>query len=693
MKPLLLLFVAALAAGRLNSQETGPVASRPWLATSLAPEKRAELLVKAMTLDEKILEIHMVDVRDHPREVAAIERLGIPVFRITNGPVGAGPGDNRPTVPATALPSALALGASWDPSLATAYGALIGQEVKDRGEHLLEGPGVNITRVPQNGRNFEYFGEDPFLSARLGVAVIRAVQAQGVIAEVKHFAANNQEHDRKTVNETIDERTLREIYLPAFEAAVREGEVGAVMAAYPSVNGDFCSENPHLLKDILRGEWGFQGFVQSDYTGTHGAIKGGLAGLDLAMKPEHYADEMKAAVAGGKIPVAVVDTMLLRRFTEMFRFGMFDEPRSAVPIPGEADGALSRSIAEQCAVLLKNDSNLLPLDKLHLHSVAIIGPYAGTAHTGGGGSSAVQPLYTVSPVDGFVRGAGAASVVSYTDGTNLKVAVEAAKAADVALVMVGNKDSEGRDRTGLGLPSSQDELIAAVAAANPRTVVVLKTGGAVLMPWLDRVQAVLEVWYPGEEDGNVVADLIYGRAVPSGKLPLTFHRSVTETPVATPAQYPGIDDQAIYSEKLLVGYRWYDEKGVAPLFPFGFGLSYTTFSLANLTVAPPSAEGRVQVEVDLTNTGKRAGADVVQVYVSFPAAAGEPPRQLKGFAKATRKAGESGRVTVTMDRRAFSVWDVAKGSWVVIPGRYEIFVGDSSRDLPLTATIEMATER
>jgi beta-glucosidase len=662
-------------------------AGRPWMNQSLPPERRAALLVQHMTLDEKISQIHMMDDRNNPREVAGIPRLGIPPFKVTNGPLGAGPGDSRQPEPATALPAALALAASWDPALAQEFGEVAGKEVADRGEDLIEGPGFNIARVPQNGRNFEYFGEDPFLSGRMGVAEVRSIQRQGVIAEIKHFAANSQETSRKTINEIIDERTLREIYLPAFEAAVKEANPGAVMAAYPSVNGEFCSENPHLLKDILRGDWGFKGFVQSDYTGTTNAVRAARAGLDLAMKPDHYSGEMKAAITNGEVPEATVDAMVERRFTQMFKFGMFDHVRTPKPIPAEKDGAIARSIAEQCAVLLKNRDNTLPLIASAIRSIAVIGPYAGAAMTGGGGSSQVKPLYTVTPVDGIKRHLRANVIVTYNSGTNVAAAAAIAKSADVALVMVGNKDREGRDRPNLSLPNRQDALISAVAAANPKTIVILKTGGAVLMPWLDQVPSVLEVWYPGEEDGNTVADLVFGNANPSGKLPVTFPKTESEVPASTLEQYPGVNGNAVYSEKLLVGYRWYDAENVEPLFPFGYGLSYTTFKVDKLSVSPFSEKNGVQVSCDVKNTGPRAGAEVVQIYVAAPPDADEPPKQLKGFARVSLKPGETRRVTVTLNPRAFSIWSTSAGRWVLAPGQHGILVGTSSRNLPLHSLV------
>jgi len=686
---------AQVSAGGADMSPAKASPAKPWMNPALAPEKRAELLVHEMTLDEKLTQIHMMDTHEHPRMIQGIDRLGIPGFKITNGPVGAGPGDSRQAQPATALPSALALAAAWDTDLAETYGKIAAQESVDWGNSLLEAPGVNIARVPQNGRNFEYFGEDPYLAARLVVPEIKAIEAQGIIAEVKHFAVNSQEADRKTINEIVDERTLREIYLPAFEVAIKEGAPGAVMCAYPSVNGQFDCENTHLLKDILRGEWGFKGFVQSDYTATHSIVPAALAGLDLAMKHDVWSDEaMKAAITSGKLDESVVDTMLIRRYSQMFRLGILDHPRAVTPVPAEKDGAVARSIAEQCVVLLKNSGKqqpLLPLHAKEIHSIAVIGPYAGAAHTGGGGSSKVAPLYTITPVDGIknVLKNLAAIKVDYNDGSDPAAAAALAKSSDVALVMVGNVDREGRDRLNLALPDNQDQLVSAVAAANPRTVVVLKTGGPVLMPWLDQVPAVLEAWYPGEEDGNVVAGLLFGNANPSGRLPVTFPKAEGDTPAHTPRQYPGVNGTATYSEGMLVGYRWYDAQKITPLFPFGYGLSYTTFALSKLLTAETKggSQNVFSILVDVTNTGPRAGAEVVQVYIAAPPAAGEPPKQLKGFAKVSLQPGETKQVTVMLDQRAFSVWDTKTGQWTVVPGNYGVLVGDSSRDLPLKGSV------
>ena len=673
--------VASSAAFTPVAMGSAAPATRPWMNKALPPDQRAKMLVAAMTLDEKVLQIHMMDTSAHPREVQAIPRLGIPAFKISNGPAGAGPGDSSSAQPATALPSALGLSASWDTNLAAQFGTIAGQEIADRGENLLEAPGVNITRVPRNGRNFEYFGEDPYLSGQLSASEIVAIQKTGTLAEVKHFAANNQENQRKTINVAVDERTLREIYLPAFEASVKQGDAAAVMCAYPKVNGKFGCENTHLLKDILRGDWGFQGFVQSDYTATHSTVAAANAGLDLSMKHDFYGAPTKTAIQNGTLKMSVLDGLLIHRYTQMFKWGFFDNPPKPKPIPAKADGAVARSIAEQSAVLLKNTGKALPLSASGLKSIAVIGPYASAAHTGGGGSSAVKPLYTVSPVQGIKNVVGSGVSVTLNDGSSTSSAASAARAADVAIVMVGNKDHEGGDRSSIGLGGNQDALISAVVAANKNTVVVLKTGGPVLMPWLSKVPAVLEAWYPGEEDGNVVADLLFGKANPSGHLTMSFPKSESDTPANTAAQYPGVNGTVHYTEGLQVGYRWYDAHNDTPLFPFGFGLSYTTFSFANLSASATS------VSVDVTNTGTRAGADVVQVYISAPASAGEPPKQLKGFLKVSLNPGQTKHVTITLQDRAFSIWSTSAGKWTPVSGVHTVLVGDSSRNTPLKATV------
>ena len=663
-------------------------------------DARARRIVSQMTLQEKILELHGVGDQQHRRYVPPIPRLGIPALVVANGPAGVGPADEPQQKPATALPAPIALAASWDVSLARQYGVIIGREAKDLGDGLLEGPDVNIARVPQNGRTFEAFGEDPWLVSRMAVAEIEGIQSQGEIANVKHYAANNQETDRFDINEIIGERALREIYLPAFEASVKEAHVASVMAAYNKVNGTFCCENDWLLNQVLKREWGFPGFVTSDFGAVHSTVPTALAGLDLEMpNGKYWGSALEAAVQSNAVPRSVIDDKLIRRFRTMIEFGLFDHPVSLKPIPARQHGAVARRIAEAGMVLLKNEGAVLPLNPARLHTLAVIGPFAEKAMTGGGGSSHVIPLYTVDPVNGIEKRVGPAVKVDFANGSDLAQAAALARSADVAVVMVGDRETEGRDHS-LTLAGHQNELIEAVAAANPHTVVVLKTGSAVLMPWVDKVPAILEAWYPGEEDGNAVAAVLFGDVNPSGKLPLTFPKQISDLPANTPEQYPGVNGVAHYSEGIFVGYRHFDAQNIEPLFPFGYGLSYTTFGFKNLTVAPTeislkdTATRNVSVTLEVTNTGRRAGEEVVQVYLGLPATPEipQPPKQLKAFAKVLLQPGQTRRVRLTLDAQSLRCWDEARHRWTILPGTYRVLAGDSSRDLPLQGAFTVHAE-
>lgn len=653
---------------------------------------RAHALVARMTLDEKITELHGIQTAEIARFVPGIPRLGIPGLHITNGPAGLGHGGSSPQLRGTALPAPIALAASWDLDLARRYGVIAAQETRDTGSSLLEAPDVNVIRVPQSGRTFESFTEDPYLNARLAVATIEGIQSVGIMANVKHYIANNQEQNRRTVDEIIDERTLREIYMPAFKAAVREAKVASLMCAYPKVNGAFNCANGPLLNDVVKKEWGFSGFVISDYGAVHGTLDSAVNGLDLEMPTgKYFSSDLKAAVLKGEIPISVVDEMLVRRFAMMMRFGLFGASPKQRAIPVLEDGKAAREIAEQCMVLLKNQSHLLPLDNRKLNSVALIGPDAMHAKTGGGGSSHVIPLYDIAPVDGIAAHMLLSKRIDLLDGSDVDAAVAAAKADDIAIVMVGDNESEGHDHS-IELPAAENTLIQRVATANPKTIVVLKIGSALLMPWIDSVAAVLEAWYPGEEDGNAVADVLFGDVNPSGKLPLTFPKSVDDTLARNPECYPGNAKEVRYEEKLDVGYRGYQAHKVAPLFAFGFGLSYTTFSFSDLRVTRGVADGNsAEVHFRLTNTGSRTGAEVGQVYIGFPKLpeGDEPPRQLVGFVKVILRPGQSREVTIPLNRRAFSYWSVKDHAWRVQPGSYSMMVGSSSEDLPLRASIAM----
>jgi beta-glucosidase len=687
------------------------------------PETRARDLVNRMTLEEKLQQLHGIRDATHFRFVPPVPRLGIPAFQITNGPAGAGPGGTRPQAKATALPAPISLAATWNPSLAKLNGTIIGAESRDIGNGLVEAPTINIARVPQNGRTFEGYGEDPYLAGQISVNNILGMQSQGVIANVKHYAANSQETNRFTVDEEIDERTLREIYLPAFEASVKQGHVASLMCAYNRVNGTYCCENALLLNQILKKEWKFDGFVTSDFGAVHSTVASATAGLDLEMPTGKYFgdDDLKSAVQSGQVPISVIDDKLIRRFGVMMRFGLFDRPPSPKPIPADKNGAIARRLAEEGMVLLKNEGGTLPLNAARLKSIAVIGPAAAKAVTGGGGSSRVEPLYTVDPVDGIRRRAGENVTVSFTDGSDLPQAISLAHAADVAVLMVGNTDTEGRDHA-IALDGNQDALVEAMAAANPRAVVVVKSGSAVLMPWVDRVPAILEAWYPGEEDGNAVAALLFGDFDPSGKLPITFPKSLDDLPANTQEQYPGTGPVepyknaefdmsakgppgpgglAHYSEGVFVGYRHYDARGTVPLFPFGHGLSYTSFAYKDLKISADQVSfdsqhgATVSVDATIVNTGRVRGAEVVQLYVGLPSIDGvpQPPKQLKGFEKVILDSGKQARVHMVLDGRSLSYWDVKNHAWAVAPGDYQIMLGASSRDIRLQGRFKVTVRR
>jgi beta-glucosidase len=666
------------------------IAQQPTLTHEQAVQQ-AQQIVAQMTLEEKIDELHGVHDATRYRMVPSVPRLGIPDFHMTNGPAGVGPGGTSPQPPATAMPAPLALAATWDIDLARAYGKMEAEETRSLGSQLFESPDINIARVPQGGRVFESFGEDPYLAARITVAGIEGIQSTGILANVKHYLANNQETQRLSIDEKIGERALREIYMPAFEAAIKEAHSASVMCAYPKVNGTFNCENKPLLIDVLKKEWGFDGFVLSDWGATHSTVDSALNGLDLEMPSGvFFSDKLLAAVKAGQVPMARIDEMLVLRFAKMIEFGLFAPQPAPTPIPVLEHGALSRQIATQSMVLLKNDGDLLPLDAQRTRSIALLGPYAVRPNTGGGGSSHVIPLYTITPYDGVNAASDLQVRLNVLDGSDIGAAVAAATRARVAIVMVGDQDTEGRDQS-LELPAAQNRLIEAVAKANPHTIVVVKSGSAVLMPWLGSVAAVLEAWYPGEEDGNAVADVLFGKVNPSGKLPLTFPQTAADTLASHPEQFPGTDGVVKYSEGLEVGYRAYTAHKIAPLFPFGFGLSYTQFHFDGLTVTHQPGSAQAKVSFTVTNTGKRAGAEVAQLYLSFPpiAEGNEPPLQLKGFSKVMLNPGETKTVEIPLDERAFSYWSEKTHRWQLAAGDFHVLVGDSSANTPLDAVLEI----
>lgn len=812
-----------------------PAAPSPAPAQTLTPEQRAESIVKQMTLDEKISQIHGSSSGEHFRWVDGVPRLGVPPLPMANGPAGIGPA-GRVQPHATAFPAPIAVAASWDRADARDYGVVVADEFLDIGRKMIEGPTINIARIPVAGRTFEAYGEDPFLTGELAVANVDGIQSQHVIANIKHFALNNQEVDRQTVSAVADERTMREIYFPAFEEAIHSAHAGSVMCSYNKVNGEYACQNKFLLTDVLRNDWHFDGFVVSDFGAAHDGPADAAAGLDLEMPTGRtYNAAFQAQVQSGQIPVSTIDAFLVHRYATMIRLGLFDEPATMSPIPEQADGAIAEKLEEHSIVLLRNEKNILPLDPSGTGSIAVIGPDADSLMEGGG-AAYVLALHKITPLQamrtrfGFGRiqfapvgGPGfidpretidnsvlapphAAAdqhgvLAEYFDNTDLSgkpmitrvvripetlsefggpipglsnhfslrwtaeltppatgdytlgtemwgkmrlyldgklmidqsqkdsaftpgtatvhldanhtyelraeyisigrgvarvfwqlpqgvdppgiaQAVAAAQKASVAVVFAGAWAHEGWDRASLALPGAEDQLIEAVAKANPNTIVVLQTGEPVLMPWINDVAAVVEAWFPGEEGGTAIARVLAGDVNPSGKLPITFPPSDAVVPASTPDQYPGINGVEHYSEGLKVGYRWFDAEQKTPLFPFGFGLSYTQFSFSNLS-ATPNPDGSVAVHVTVTNTGKRTGAEVAQIYVGYPRDAGEPPTQLRGYAKVQLDPGASQQLEFTLQPRAFSYWSTPDHNWKVAPGTYTITAGDSSRNLPL----------
>jgi len=583
--------------------------------------------------------------------------------------------------------------------------------------------------VPLWGRNFEGYGEDPYLTSRLGVAYIKGVQGEGVIPSVKHFAANNEEFERHRIDAHVDERTMNEIYLPAFKAAVEEAHVWTVMSAYNKLNGVHCGEDPALLTDVLKKGFGFQGFVVSDWGSTYSTAPTVNAGMDLEMPGGAAmkswlntgspvaagngagwltADKVLAEIKAGNITPATIDDNVSRILRVIFESGMFDHPHIA---GGEVDTPEQKAVALQGAtegiVLLKNEGALLPLDAAKIHSIAVIGPNAGVARTGGGGSSLVKPKYAIAPLDGIKERAGASIQVSYelgvpmhgensTDSSPgaraemLQKAVAVAAKADVAVVVVGRYpklEGEGFDVKSMDLPDGQDELIEAVEKANPRTVVVLNTGDPVTMTkWLDKTPGLLDMWYGGQEGGHALASILFGDANPSGKLPVTLPKRFEDSPAAS--NYPGIDLKVNYAEGIYVGYRYFDTKNVEPAFPFGFGLSYTKFDYSDLKVV--HKDGNDVVTLKVKNSGKRDGAEVTQLYVhDGHAKIDRPIHELKGFQRVELKAGETKKVQFTLDKAAFSYWSPEKRDWIAEPGTFEVQVGASSRDIRVNAPVEL----
>ncbi|HZQ42875.1 MAG TPA: glycoside hydrolase family 3 C-terminal domain-containing protein [Acidobacteriaceae bacterium] len=709
-----LLGVTALAV----SAQSNKGKNWPWMDAKLSPERRADLVLEQMTLDEKISLLHgngMARQKNLPPEIQAVQdqsnggagfvlgvpRLGIPLIQMSDAAYGVRQSAENGRY-STALPSNVGSAASWDPEEACAYGKLIGDELRMQGYNTTLGGGTNLTRDPRNGRTFEYMGEDPVLAGTMVGARIRCEGGEHVISDIKHYAFNDQESGRQEVDAQIGERAGRESDLLAFEIGVKTGHPDAVMCSYNGVNGDYACENTWLLHDVLKAEWKFPGFVMSDWEGTHSTVKASHAGLDQEQPLDlFYGAELKKAVEDGEVPQAELNDHVRRVLWAEFASGIIDDPvvRGVVdPVHGFE---VSQKVEEGSAVLLRNEHATLPIDAQKVRSIAVIGFNADMGMISGGGSAQVDApgqvggtpwrkhiWFPTSPLKA-IRAQAKDATVSFSSGERIEDAVARAKTADVAIVFAWQFEAEGNDLENLSLPGNQDKLIEAVAKANPHTVVVLETGTAATMPWLDSTAAVLEAWYGGSKGADAVARLLFGEVNPSGKLPMTFPQSTDELPRTAIAQPPPPVKNGVLSFKVdyniegaAVGYKWYESQKKPVLFPFGFGLSYTTFKYSVLKVGHDGES----VTLTVTNTGARAGAEVAEVYASLPSSAGEPWKRLIAYRKVELAPGESRTVTMDVDPIYESIWDVAAKRWTRPGGEYKVMAGPSSAETPLEAT-------
>ncbi|HOO57206.1 MAG TPA: glycoside hydrolase family 3 C-terminal domain-containing protein [bacterium] len=807
-------------------------------------DKRVEDLIGRMTLEEKI-DMVSGDMKTGFNSLAN-ERLGIPEFTMADGPHGIRWGE------ATCFPTGVGIGATWNEDLAELVGQTMARDALSKGRNVILGPCINIHRVPFGGRNFESYGEDPFLSGRLAVGYVKGVQEYGVIATPKHYAVNNQEYERMTISTEISERALREIYLPHFKVAVQEADAWSIMCSYNRINSIYACENKHLLTDILKDEWGFNGFVMSDWGAVHSTIETAMSGMDIEMPNGKYlGKDLLKAVKEGKVPESQVENMVRNILRVMMVSGIFDH---RIEVDGAwedspANRAAALQVAREAIVLLKNEGAVLPLDKNKIKSIAVIGQHAATLQTGGGGSSWVTPSYKVSPLEGIAKEAGTDIEVRYIEGSDthlklnyevipttyltpkndikgefgvraeyfngkfegdpvetridkkidfnwgtgdrlidgmnndnfsvrwegsitpkvsgkykifaiandgiaqlyidgkakinnmafngttngksttvkfeagrkydlkleyqgmgnrsmvrlgwigpginpLKQAAETAAASDVAVVFVGldkTIEGEGNDRENIELTGLQNEMVQAVAKANPKTIVVMFNGTPFIIDsWKDKVPAILEAWYPGQEGGRAVAEILFGDVNPSGKMPLSYPESWEKSPAYD--NYPGKDGKVFYDEGIFIGYRYYDEKGLEPVFPFGHGLSYSSFEYSNLSLSKStlSSSDKLQITLSIKNAGKLGGKEAVQLYINdVEASVPRPPKELKGISKVYILPGETKEITFTIDSSALSFFDEKTMKWVAEPGEFEVQIGSSSRDIRLKKKFEL----
>jgi beta-glucosidase len=705
----LLLAVAGIAA---VPSSTASAASCPWVGSSASPSVRAAQVLSKMSLTQKVQFVGGTQTNGPSAGlVKGIPALCVPNLVLNDASAGLG---NKQTG-TTAFPDEIAQAATWDVSQQAAQGRAIGLEAVAKGVNVVLGPGANLARNPLNGRGFEYAGEDPLLTGRTVTALAQGIQSEHVIATVKHVALNEQETQRDQVSSDVSERVAAELYLAPFEAAVKGG-VGAAMCGYNRVNGTYACQDSALLRGVLKGRFGFGGFVMSDFPATH-STSAANAGLDLELPvAKFYGGYLLKAVQSGAVSGATLNDMVRRILTSMFRVGLFDHPPRTPSSRATTTTSLavSKRIAQQGSVLLKNTAGVLPLADAN-QRIAVIGDAAsnaGAQRAIQGYGSAHVPQFALHDevADPYAslqaRVAKAGGTTTYNDGSNQNQAVLQAALADVAIVFVNDVNIEGLDRPDLKPRSGscdlnggtactyssvdQDALVSAVAAANPHTIVVLQTGGPVEMPWASSVEGIVENWLPGQIDGPALEGLLWGDVNFTGKLPVTFPVKLSDGPLKSASQYPGVTDskgipRATYSEGLLIGYRWYDAKKVKPLFPFGYGLSYTSYSYSRLRLVPTATGLTAQVTV--TNTGSRAGAETVQVYASAPASAGEPPKALAGFVKTSFAPGQTKVVSVPVSSRAFQVWSSSRHTWSNVVGCYVLRAGGGSTSLPLIAKL------
>lgn len=698
-------------------------------AQDAVTEQKITDLIAKMTIEEKVNMLHA----SSSFTSGGVARLGVPELVMSDGPHGVrvehgrdwDTSNDNVNDAGTYLPTGNALAATWNPALGYQFGAVLGSEANARGKDVILGPGINIIRTPLNGRNFEYLSEDPYLISKMAVGTIKGIQDQGISACLKHYAANNQETNRMTIDVNMSERALREIYLPGFKAAVIEGGVNTVMGSYNKFRGQWASHNYYLLNTILKREWGFKGLVMSDWAATHNTIEAIYNGLDIEMGTEfslkpfngyntfYLGDTVTTLVKTGKVKESVIDEKVRRILRTMFKTHMLDKSRKAGEFATKAHQNTALKIAEEAIVLLKNQANILPLNAKKIKTIAVIGHNALRPNAFGGGSSQIKATYEITPLQGIINIVGNKIKVTYAQGYNvakgakadaklIAEAVAVAKNADVVIYVGGwvhgydykkwednAYDAEDTDKPDMNLPFGQDDVIKAVLAAKPNAITVMTGGGPVDMTqWIDKAKTIVQFWYPGMEGGNALANILFGKVNPSGKLPMTFPKKLEDSAPHKLGNYPGFKLVQNYSEDIYVGYRYFDTYNVAPQFAFGHGLSYTNFSYSDLKVIA-TANKKASATITIKNTGKVAGAEVVQLYVKEQnPKLNRPDRELKSFNKVFLKSGESQQITFDLDESAFSYYDEVNAKWTMDAGKFDILIGSSSRDIRQLVTVD-----